>query len=112
MKKRLIRTSVFETNSSSCHSVSVADETKPFIFDTIYPDLDGKIVIKGGEYGRGIFTRHNDVKTKLSYALTSTLYGVDENILKEIVKEQTGCEDIEFLVSEEYNSPYFSYIDH
>ena len=104
--------SVFETNSSSCHSVSVADETKPFIFDTIYPDLDGKITIKGGEYGRGVFTRHNDVKTKLSYALTSTLYGVDENMLREIIQEQTGCDNIELLVSEDYNSPYFSYIDH
>lgn len=112
MKKVLIRNGVFETNSSSCHSISISDETQPFVFDTIYPDLDGKITIKGGEYGRGVFTRHNDVKTKLSYALTSTLYGVDENMLREIIQEQTGCDNIELLVSEDYNSPYFSYIDH
>lgn len=112
MKKVLIRNGVFETNSSSCHSISISDETQPFVFDTIYPDLDGKITIKGGEYGRCVFTRHNDVKTKLSYALTSTLYGVDENMLREIIQEQTGCDNIELLVSEDYNSPYFSYIDH
>lgn len=112
MKKVLIRNGVFETNSSSCHSISISDETEPFVFDTIYPDLDGKITIKGGEYGRGVFTRYNDVKTKLSYALTSTLYGVDENMLKEIIQEQTGCDNIELLVSEDYSSPYFSYIDH
>ena len=112
MKKVLIRNGVFETNSSSCHSISISDETQPFVFDTIYPDLDGKITIKGGEYGRGVFTRHNDVKTKLSYALTSTLYGVDENMLREIIQEQTGCDNIELLVSEDYNSPYFSHIDH
>ena len=107
MKKVLIRNGVFETNSSSCHSISISDETQPFVFDTIYPDLDGKITIKGGEYGRGVFTRHNDVKTKLSYALTSTLYGVDENMLREIIQEQTSCDNIELLVSEDYN-----YIDH
>ena len=66
MKKMLIRTGVFETNSSSCHSVSVADETKPFIFDTIYPDLDGKITVKGGQY-IGLITTNLPLNAGISF---------------------------------------------
>ena len=47
MKKKLIRSGVFETNSSSSHSVSVANETKEFVLDTIYPDQDGIIELRG-----------------------------------------------------------------
>ena len=45
MKKKLIRTGVYETNSSSSHSLSIANETKEFVLDTIYPDQDGILTV-------------------------------------------------------------------
>ena len=107
---RIIRKSVFETNSSSSHSVSI-NNNEDTVYDTIYPNNEGKIIIYGGEFGR-TFSRHNDVETKLKYAVTSVLYGLDSDILKEVIREHTGCDDIELFVSDEYDSPYWSYIDH
>jgi len=52
MKKRLIRQSVFETNSSSAHSISLGKDTgKQFLLDTLYPDQNGTITLTGGEFG-------------------------------------------------------------
>lgn len=96
MKKKLIRSGVFETNSSSCHSVSVADETKEFVLDTIYPDQDGVVEVYGDDYGWEWF-KHNDAKTKASYA-AQQFSGNDGSleILKEVIMEQTGAEDVVF----------------
>lgn len=111
MKKVLVRHGVFETNSSSCHSVSVATENTDLLMDTLYPNEDGIVVINGGKFGR-YFERHNDAQTKASYAATSTLYGLDAGVLKEVILEQTGAEKVLLNVSEDYSSPYSSYIDH
>lgn len=44
MKKQLIRQSVFETNSSSAHSISLGKDTgKQFLLETLYPDQNGNI---------------------------------------------------------------------
>lgn len=96
MKKKLIRTGVFETNSSSCHSVSVADETKEFVLDTIYPDQDGIVEVSGDEFGWEWF-KHNDAQTKASYAAQQFAHNDDAlDTLKEVIKEQTGAEDVIF----------------
>ena len=97
MKKKLIRSGVFETNSSSSHSVSVANETKEFVLDTIYPDQDGIVEVSGDEFGWEWF-KHNDAQTKASYAAQQFAHNDDSlDKLKEVIMEQTGAEDVVFI---------------
>lgn len=90
--KKLIRKAVFESNSSSSHSVSIADETKQFVLDTIYPDQNGIIYVEGGEFGWE-YAKYNDAKTKLNYAFQDN---VNQNLIKDVVMEQTGAVDVIF----------------
>jgi hypothetical protein len=101
MKKRLFRPSVFETNSSSAHSLSIADNTKEFVFDSLTPDEDGVIKLYSDEFGWGWF-KHNDAYTKAVYVIQSLglTYLVEDVILK-----QTGAERVEFHDND-------GYIDH
>lgn len=102
MKKKLIRSGVFETNSSSSHSVSVANETKEFVLDTIYPDQDGIIELRGDEFGWEWF-KHNDAQTKANYAAQQ--FENNEHLLdtlKEVIMEQTGAEDVIFKLGNGY----------
>lgn len=104
--KQLIRKGVFETNSSSSHSIAIATEDKEFVLDTIYPNQDGIIVINGDEYGWEWF-KHNDAETKASYAAQSFVNDDDSlDILKEVIMEQTGATEIIFSGLSE------GYIDH
>jgi hypothetical protein len=97
MKRNLIRTGVWETNSSSCHSVSIANETKEFVLDSLYPDDFRVINIYGGEFGWE-WERYNDAETKANYAAQQ--FSNNEDILdliKEVIIEQTGAVDVKFV---------------
>lgn len=94
--KQLIRKGVFETNSSSSHSIAIATEDKEFVLDTIYPNQDGIIIINGDEYGWEWF-KHNDAQTKASYAAQSFANDDDAlEMLKDVIMEQTGATDVVF----------------
>lgn len=104
--KKLIRKGVFETNSSSSHSVSLATEDKQFVLDTLYPDQNGVVTVYGGEFGWDWF-KHNDAETKASYAAQQ--FSSDDNqleVLKEVIMEQTGADDVKFVGLND------GYIDH
>lgn len=81
-----IRRHVFETNSSSSHSVSYSNNaTAPLNLEVMKRSLDsrgtGVIVGTFGEYGWG-YECLNSFDEKLSYALTSIRYfdnGITEN---------------------------------
>lgn len=104
MKKQLIRNNVFETNSSSSHSISIADNTKEFTLETIYPDQDGIVIVEGGEFGWE-WEKYNDAQTKASYCAVYSQNNPDKRkMLIEVIKEQTGAEMVN--VSDE------GYIDH
>ena len=46
-----IRESVFETNSSSTHSVTIScKRNKEYMYDTLTPESDGSLTFKGGDY--------------------------------------------------------------
>jgi hypothetical protein len=100
--KKLIRTSVFETNSSSTHSISIADSTKQFVFDSIYPDTDGVVTLTGGEFGWDYFDS-NEAIVKANYAAQAL--GDDCENLIEVIREQTGAEFV--LIDTSHG-----YIDH
>lgn len=104
--KQLIRKGVFETNSSSSHSIAIASEDKQFVLDTIYPNQNGVITVNGDEYGWEWF-KHNDAETKASYAAQSFVNDDDSlDMLKEVIMEQTGATEIIFSGLSE------GYIDH
>ena len=102
--KKLIRNGVFETNSSSAHSVSVDMYNKQFVMDTIYPNQNGVVFIEGGEFGWDWF-KSNDADFKASYAAQQ--FSNDDSkldLLKEVIMEQTGATDVMFKTD--------GYVDH
>jgi len=60
---KLIRKGTFETNSSSCHSVSVSTQGT---YEGLTPDDENQIVIYPADFGWEQDT-HNDTLTKMSY---------------------------------------------
>jgi hypothetical protein len=100
--KKIIRNGVFETNSSSAHSISISKCDQEFIIDTIYPDQDGVILVKGEEFGWA-WEKFNDSMTKLAYVMQDQQGKHDEII--EVVKEQTGALEVVFVENG-------GYIDH
>lgn len=92
--KKLIRNGVFETNSSSSHSISVAKDNMDFVMDTIYPDQNGVIKVFGEEFGWG-WEKFNDSMTKLAYVFQDQGSNCFDMIV-EVVKEQTGALEVVF----------------
>ncbi len=64
---KTIRQSVFETNSSSTHSVTIATGYDTSKMKGNYKDVD--FVVQRGEFGWETYT-HSDFYTKLEYAYT------------------------------------------
>lgn len=62
------RVGVFETNSSSSHSITLP-KSEARLIGQLYVDADGICRIYPGEFGWG-FDRFTDAATKASYALT------------------------------------------
>lgn len=96
----VIRNGVFETNSSSTHSICIADP-RNFIIDSLLVDEAGKLQIFGGEFGWG-YEHHNDAATKASYCLVHAksrqVPGQDrEEMLRKAIAEFTGAKEIEFV---------------
>lgn len=90
--KRIIRIGMFESNSSSAHTISIAGKDKQFVLDYIYPDDQGIIYVHGGEFGWE-WAKFNDAETKLEYAYQSN---VNTSILERIIKEKTGATSVIF----------------
>lgn len=108
MKK--IRQHVFETNSSSCHSISISNTGN--LFQTLYPNDEGNIILYGDDFGWGIDT-HNDVITKASYLVThlKTISNENEDMFIKVIKEHTGAKNVIMESNGDSFYPY-GYIDH
>jgi len=120
--KTQIRCGVFETNSSSSHSVSVGNYEEKIRWLLNYGDAydektntyyeiydDGYFYVSFGEFGWGPYVR-NDVFTKLQYALTMVIeteghHGEIQSIedyyetegfkaINELVKEHCKCDGV------------------
>ena len=102
--KKIVRKGVFETNSSSSHSLSLAREDQDFVLDTIYPDQNGVIRVYGQEFGWG-WEKFNDAETKLANAFQDSFGDDHTERIKEVVKKQTGATDVIFEEGD-------GYIDH
>lgn len=113
---KLIRNSVFETNSSSCHSISV-DST--MILNNIpTPDENGEIFIGSRDFGWE-YHKYNYFYDKAAYLIVYirdwTGSKVDEfkAIFENVVSEVTGCTKIlyedNFWVGTEQSYPERKY---
>lgn len=107
---KTIRSACFETNSSSSHSISIADVIQ--YDDTISLNNDGNIVLTGGEFGWGV-EDYNDALTKANYCAVDCLG--DELKMKKLIsvlKEMTGAKEVIFDISDDYRKSNYGYIDH
>jgi hypothetical protein len=106
-----IRSQIFETNSSSSHSITIADSGG--LLDTIYPDENGVITLTGGEWSWEV-EDYNDAQTKANYCAVDISYQFSEercdlsleDLLIEVIKEHTGAKEVRIKIDED------SYIDH
>jgi len=110
---RNIRKSVFETNSSSSHSIHIDNETA--LLDTsLLPNEDGSVVLTGKEFGWD-WLRFNDAITKANYCAIPAS-GVSSEHLKQAIIEQTGAKTVTYEGKEDYDvngdGSFYSYIDH
>jgi hypothetical protein len=64
-----IRAGVFETNSSSSHSISISNENTEFDLTSIKLDYDKHVVIEFDEFGWG-YTVYTDAYMKFKYLCT------------------------------------------
>lgn len=110
-----IRRGIFETNSSSSHSISLAD--RDGLMDTLALDEKGNVVLNGGEFGWEE-EQYSDAQSKASYMAIYAMDWAGKNknkfikILKDVIKKQTKCNDVIFNFSTDYDKDNWSYIDH
>lgn len=134
--KEVIRSSAFETNSSSSHSMVIVGGN--FVKETLSVNSHGEVDIYGGEFGWGV-EEHSDAGTKAAYCLSylmmnqdvekiesKSFKSSDENwknfqwdfftgnekdlaLLVESIHEATGC-DVRFVKESGWDG--FGYIDH
>jgi hypothetical protein len=121
-----IRNNVFETNSSSTHSVSLLFNEKDD-FEYISPNKDGQIILNGGDFSCTELCVSSTLNKLNFIAVYITVFGNEK--LKEkfesIVKEQTGAKEIIYNInmsyfngkkansffSTEYRDPFCDYSD-
>lgn len=97
-----IRGKVFETNSSSTHSITITTNSSG-IYDTIIPD-NGVITLVGGQFGWE-WEKYNDPLTKANYAAVYAQNNSNKlNTLINVIKDHTGAKEVVLDVS--------GYIDH
>lgn len=90
---KLIRKGTFETNSSSCHSISIGSGD---VYESITPDCNDQIVVYQGEFGWEIET-YTDVYSRLQYSATYAYnYGTEEDkeMLQRVVCKHTGASEL------------------
>lgn len=94
---KLIRKSVFETNSSSCHSISVNDSD---VYDSVTPNSDNLIVIPIMEFGWEENT-YDDSMDKMAYVwiyIRDWANAVSKvpfmDMFKKVVCDHTGAADV------------------
>lgn len=117
-----VRSSVFETNSSSTHSITLNFNDSVDLTDTIYVNSDGKIVLSGGDFSYTEIYIDKAISKANFIAVYMCVYG-DEQLklrLEKVLKEQTGASEIVYDIrmiyfdgkpansffSTEYNNPY------
>lgn len=113
--QRSIRVGVFETNSSSTHSICI-NEPCGMDYVSLPVDEDGCCEVFPGEFGWEERT-YRDATTKASYCLThAKAIRRDETLvelLRGVIQEQTGAKEVRFTPIDPDDEYYaWGYIDH
>ena len=102
--KKLIRKSVFETNSSSAHSLAFATDISGTVYDTIYPDKDGYVVIDCSDYYFARQVPRITNKTEEKIAFFASVWGENHyneedkmELLVSVIKANSKAHDVMFL---------------
>jgi hypothetical protein len=102
-----IRKSLFETNSSSTHSITIQEGG-----DYTSIGHKGQIELTGGEFGWE-WEVYRDPLTKANYC---AVYAAGDEykteMLKEVISEHTGAEVKILAQKDDYDKGYHSHIDH
>lgn len=123
--KRQIRKSVFESNSSSMHSLTVSVND---MWDTLKVDeFENKVITKFDEFGWEVES-YIDAATKLSYIVTMLVethcdvYSMEEleetedfKLINDVVANYCNCDGIRIdsrLEQEEWNGKTYDWNDH
>lgn len=116
--KTKIRQGVFETNSSSTHSISISSDNSADLMDVLPVDENGAVVLEGGEFGWEQETYH-DAMSKANYMMVYALDWSRERkedflkTLRDVIQEQTGCNEVVFKIDGNEGEFYpYGYIDH
>ena len=112
------RQAVFETNSSSTHSLSISSGSTD-ILDTLPLNEQGEVVLNGGEFGWDV-EDYTCADIKASYAAIYVSEWSGEKsadhkkVLDTVIKQQTGCSNVvyDFYTDWSYDAQEPSYIDH
>lgn len=114
---KTIRHSVFETNSSSTHSVSI-DTSITSLLASLPLDYQGRLVLDGGQFGWEI-QQYNDALTKANYCAVAAksdypFFKGDRLVpmLVEVLKAQTGAKEVVFNFGDGEQYDNYAYIDH
>ncbi len=114
------RRKVFETNSSSTHSVCISSGEG--IVDNIFPDRDGVLRLTGGQFGWEQ-EEYTDSLTKADYCAVFTRSesaAKQRAMLEKVLLEVTGAKKIKYCFSSDYHTTvddegdtiHPAYIDH
>ena len=122
---RQVRNGVFETNSSSMHSLSIS---KHGTYGTLPVDeFENKVITHFGEFGWGYDT-YRDPETKLSYLVTMLVetngdcYSIEElceteefQEINSVIAEYCNCDGIlidEKIEQANYDGKYYEWNEH
>lgn len=118
MEKVFIRKGVFETNSSSTHSISIAKNDIQLCTDKLPVSTNNEIKIYPGDFGWD-YDCFYDAQTKASYCLTWIFEGSEEGRaelieqLKRVIHSVMGEDkNIIFVVDDSIPFYYQGSIDH
>jgi hypothetical protein len=95
-----IRNNVFETNSSSTHTVSLLFNEKDD-FEDISPNKDGQIILNGGDFSCTELCISSTLNKLNFIAVYMKVFG-DKNLkerFESIIKEQTGAKEIIYNIN-------------
>lgn len=117
MLNQKIRQNVFETNSSSTHSITISETYMDGVFmdNSLIPNEMGELIFNTGTFGWEVCD-YNDAHTKATYlAMYASKYWPKDkvggqtlgSILKSVLKKQTGAKRVAFDFE-----GYDTYIDH
>lgn len=110
-----IRNGVFETNSSSSHSVNISSTGD--IDTSLIPNLAGVLIIDGYKQFGWEVEEYNDATTKAIYSYLQAQYSKNKEYIDmvfDVIKTQTGADEVIFLadINAGWDSRLHGYIDH